>query len=40
MTNSNFDNLFGQKPRNPDNEDLTQLEWILLHLYKNYIIDF
>ena len=24
MTNSNFDNLFGQKPRNPDNEDLTQ----------------
>ena len=34
MTNSNFDNLFGQKPRNPDNEDLTQFQWILQHLYK------
>ena len=30
MTNNKFTKLFGQKPRNAKNEEITQFIWILL----------
>ena len=37
MTNEKFDNLFGQKPRNPQMKRLRNFIWILHHQFKKLL---